>query len=119
MNRYLQIALVLVVIVLSVSNWHYFRSYENAIEEDVKLRNYLDSLELKVDSLNSNIRIKDEEVELIEFKNDSLNSRIDSLDRGITKIKVVYNDKIQNVDNLGADSTIILLSGFLTKEIGY
>lgn len=118
-ERYVQIAVVMVVVILAISNAHYFRSYESAIEEDKKLRNYLDSLEVEVDSLNNSISIKEVEVSVVESKNDSLSNRIEGLDKDIGKIKVVYNDKIRNIDNLGTDSTIVLLSGFLSKEITY
>jgi len=117
MKGLLQIALVLVFFVMAVCIWHYSSSYSRAIEKQESLTEYLNFLESKIDSIDSNIIVKEKEVSLIGHKNDSLNKKIKSLDRNVGKIKIVYNDKILNINDLGIDSTLILLSSFLSKEV--
>lgn len=114
-SRYIQIVVVLVLILMAIYNEQHYTKYNGIIEDNKELNDYIKDLEDHVNLLNDSISVTDCEIEAIELKNDSLKKKVKGLDRTILKIKNKYNDEIRNVDNLDADSTIVVLSNFLSK----
>ena len=77
-----------------------------------------DSLESVRTRLYEEIRIKNVQIDSLIGINRNIDDQVTSIDIGINKLKNRTDDKIRYINDLDADGTIVILSGYLSETDG-
>ena len=79
---------------------------------------YRDSLNEVNEGLRSRIEIYELKNDSLRLKNDSIQAKINILDSSLNQLRRKYYEDVANIDHISIDSNIIILSRYLSKEIG-
>lgn len=94
------------------------RSNDTFIEDrNREFKQYQDSVNNINDSLYNDISIRDERYDSVMAENDSIDIKITSLDNSIDNLNKKFNYEINSIDDISADSNLLLLTNFLSTDI--